>query len=817
MDLVTLIIIIAAAAVGVLVLIFFMRKRRIRRLTKEVRDFTHGVLSKRLRVLNDQVRHVLFDSLENIHKTPSGVNFADELAAAVHTEVFGMGDDAQIVNIAEVRKRLEQSPTLLHHCKMHCEKAYNSVQTVLRRNGSGNVFRGPHQKKAEDDDGSDVGAAEDDLDAGRPGVGAVYCCLCCIGESTEKEALRDNQLLYFYSMAHRMCCARGTPNGSEGDQTADVEMTEPPAESLTIEVAGVSLTKMLHPGNCIARQFVEVTAHSKRFLTVSPPPVSVVSSSSLRAIVDVAPAPRTMYERDESDALLSEIFLWRPAGALAAEGGPSLGQDLTRAAEKSNDDDEGERRMWVAAAQDRHFFSAEGLRDDLFTYFVNLRRTLLMTANTDKQVMGMYDAVRIFDVATKMWMLAATKTVVAAVAAEWEKRVLLQARKIVQEGRRELDTGIDASAAGDESLAETDALGAADAISSTVSSVFPTTTELLATVLQKWLDDLHDSFAISTPVPQARKGGCCRRCISAFPAVTSRLPETDTAIAKALQSKLRAAALSVVLSEDQKLEAVTRAAPIRERLVDLIFPSALQAASRDEAEFSPRERKLEQPLDDDDYPPPPDPPPRPPTSHEEVAIDLSAAREADDEESAQLNERSLVVRVGLRDSVDEVTEFIEEAMSKIELEIAERLLLQDASPSPASPAELKAYLKLVRKSTARLVGFASKHLSLMVDAAVSSRALCSAAHAGRTTSDAFKVRLTRLCSQISEFSRNMKTHGEAAEERSRAGHSVLLNLTPTGFVLGGAAAYSFVPMHDVVASYNFHAVRFPELPQGLIL
>jgi hypothetical protein len=208
----------------------------------------------------------------------------------------------------------------------------------------------------------------------------------------------------------------------------------------------------------------------------------------------------------------------------------------------------------------------------------------------------------------------------------------------------------------------------------------------------------------------------------------------------------------------------------------------------------------------------PVPPPRQPAvSIEDIRIDDDVSSPA-----AHVTERSLAVQRGLVKAVDDVTSFVEKAMAKTEVDVAERLLAADPHAA-ASPAELKAFLRHLKKSSTRIVGFASLHLSLMLDAAVSSRVLCAAAQSGRAGSEAFKARLVRFHAQLTEFAANMREHAKAADERTRAGHAVLLRLTTNGFILSDSIVYSFVPMKDVVATYNFHAARFPDLPQGLAL
>ena len=879
MDGVTVGIIAAGVVVGLLLVIFIMRKRRIKRLEAESKQFTHDVLSHRLRLLNDKVRQVLFASLESIHKSADGANLADTLTATVLQEVFPAPSSptasVQVVNIADVRARLEQSPTLLHHCKVHVEKGLKAVQIILQDKQIGNIFRGPHQDSREASSGADsVQEVVGDLEEGRPEVSSIYCCCCCIFEATEKDVLRNCQLLYFYSMAHQMCCGCPYDSSKNRDEEDDAEMdsvvvrpshedraNSGPAVGLILDIAHVRVAKMLNTGNCIARQIVEVTSHAKKRLKVSAAGASSLEHpSTLRAVVDVASAP-TMYEKDETATILSSMFLWRPVGAHATEGGPALSLDLAKLVRSSSsrktavaggtrrDDDaaditEEPRRMWVNPIQDRYFFSAGGLRDDLMTYFVNLRRTLLLTANTDKQTMGMYDAVRVFDVATKMWMLSATKSVVSAVATEWESRVLQQARKIVQDGRREIlssssvgfdDAGNPEDAAEDEKSVS--AAGDANRCDTPVQSspdsgfMFPSADELMASVTQKWLEDLHDSFVDCIPVPQSKKGLCCRRCVPSYTSVAARLPDTDAAVLKMLQARMRTAAMRLILTEEQKQQATAQAVPIRERLVDLLFPTP-QVAAEVPDEFSPRE------YDRENQPTPPPPPPaseppqhpEPPPRHaapEDVVIDVAnentnADDDADPSAAARdgMSERSAIIQDGLRRAVDEITAFIEEAMEKIEIELAERILnsstVSSAAGSSASPQQLKSYLKSVKKQTAKRLLLASRHISLMVDSAVSSRALCTAFQAGRHSSEAFKTRLIRFHGQLVDFKANLQQAAVVTSHETCAA-ACSLELTITGFVLGHAAVYSFIPMREVVESFNFHAARFPELPQGLSL
>jgi len=407
----------------------------------------------------------------------------------------------------------------------------------------------------------------------------------------------------------------------------------------------------------------------------------------------------------------------------------------------------------VTARLDEAVFSSKRLRDDLWIFFSNLQ-VVARTAPRLKSTLLIesMETMRKFDGAVKQLCVDASEFVAHEAASEWQRRLFTKMKRLVKAYRSDVlktsksDLSVHLSISG---------------IGTTPEAQYKVAATVLGELLKQFFSELAQWSTVSVPVSKDCRQKCpCHACIPSFRKLVQSIPLGSDGIQKFLTQRLRAATVMHMLPEQHRLQARAELAPLRRALVDLMLPQS--------------------------------------TSIEAAVV------------NAELDShRDAVICRAIRDTVEEAEVYIDEVISRVEVDTAEKTLTNEAGTT------LKQLLNLVLTHAQPVIEVVSRHVDLAVRCITVTQSLCAAARLHQPTGELYKRAYQLFVEYINhgEAANRIVTDLEAkAHDAARGADEHHVRFSVDGFRIGSARFDSF-PFDAALTCFHGHHRTRPESPR----
>lgn len=367
MDTVTVVIIIIAAVVVFIGVVYCMRKRRQGRFQDDVKRALQLELEQRLEELDAAVHRTVLEALSHF---PALDTQDEDDASPVVAQLLRAADEivgaegVPLLDAVELHAALLANKAVLQHCEKGTTIFYNALDMLLQSE-VGQVLRVGGQEELED---------RQSIEARRVRRSGCLYRLCCVHRSWEDKQLKKKRRVWFYNLAHRVCCGR---TGQERAAHAAASSDEDVDVDVELGLRGAQQRKYLYTGGVLKRHYAEVTKDAQPFVYIDNEGDVMVSATD------------GMWSKHETAGRLAKCF---------------------------------SSHVVIDARDDRTCFSGHQLREDIYTYLHNIDHlvsnvTLSVTARRS------HDEIVQFDSEVKQWAQCVQQKLCIRVASKWSRLV----------------------------------------------------------------------------------------------------------------------------------------------------------------------------------------------------------------------------------------------------------------------------------------------------------------------------------------------------------------------------------------------------------